>query len=303
MRKGLKSKYSNLIKKIPRKKKKNMNADREVVIAEAMQQSLTQLKGHAWNEIESLSTNGNINTDKLFEKALQDLEHVSILNSMLQSTKPIQNDKSDTKKCEDSVEYRRISTFFQNNSDRFLRRNPTYKFDLDDYLIKIQEITNNKCELKKEFINYLILPISNYFFVKIIFSLDDQLLFVVVHGISENEKSPFEQSEFRIFRTLAVYFSRVLPDFLLKYHSRGLIEFIIWLKSYENLYHSPCSKCELFIDRDLTGDLLPPIIRTVSNCTSYHIKCAPFEIELPDFGYVTLMSEEQMQERVSHINK
>ena len=49
-----------------------------------------------------------------------------------------------------------------------------------------------------------------------------------------------------------------------------------------------------------TGDLLPPIIRTVGTCYPYHIQCAPFEIELPDFGFVTLMSEDQMQEKSAH---
>ena len=129
------------------------------------------------------------------------------------------------------------------------------------------------------------------------------LSFVVVHGDKEADKSPFEQSDARVFRTLAVYFSRTLPDFILKYGQRGLIEFAIWLRSYENLWKAPCTKCEKLMAKDLTGDLLPPIIRTVNACYPFHVRCAPFEIELPDFGYVTLMSEEQMQEKVSHSGK
>jgi hypothetical protein len=53
------------------------------------------------------------------------------------------------------------------------------------------------------------------------------------------------------------------------------------------------------MERDLSGDLLPLIIRNVATCLPYHIRCAPFEIELRDFGYVTVMSETQMQEETN----
>jgi len=280
-----------------------MNADRELVIAEAMQQALTQLKGHTWNDVESVSSVPDFPLETLFLKASQDLDHVTILNSMLTTAKPIKVEKSDPKKCEDSVEFRRISSFFQSNTDRFLRSITTHTHDIYS-LVEELRLLNPFVELDDTgFLPHISITISNIFTVKLIFSIEKQLSFVVVHSISEKNRSPFEQSDFRIFRTLAVYFSRVIPDFTLKYGKRGIVEFSIWLKSYDNLIQTSCSKCGGFIERDLTGDLLPPIIRTVSNCSAYHIRCAPFEIELPDFGYVTLMSEEQMQEKLAKASK
>ena len=288
-----------------------MNADREVVLEETLQQCLTQVKNHAWSEIEKLSqiTPGwKLENNPLFVKAQRDLEHVMLLNTMLSSTRKLEQTQSTQKKCEDAVAFRHIATFFQSNTERFLRTNPCYRYDFKRIIPEIRNIVGmgpDDEELvsfnDEEFLPYICLKVSGYFVVKIIFSLDNQLSFVVVHSAKEIKRSPFEQSDFRVFRTLAVYFSRVIPDFMLKYHERGLIEFIIWLKCYNNLFTTPCSKCEKIIERDLTGDLLPPIIRTVSTCYPFHMKCAPFEIELPDFGYVTLMSEDQMQEKQIHI--
>lgn len=279
-----------------------MNADREVILEETLQNCLTQFKNHAWTKIEQLAQ-GIMQPD--FTKAQQDLNHAELLNNMLSSTHELDQVVSTQKKCEDSAIFRHIATYFQSNTERFLRTNPHYTYDFDEIKEEIASIVGESNVLfnDKEFLPYICLKVSDYFVVKIIFSLDNQLAFVVVHSSSEIDRSPFEQSDFRVFRTLAVYFSRALPDFILKYHKRGLIEFIIWLKCYNNLFTTPCSnpKCERIIERDLTGDLLPPIIRTVTTCYAYHMKCAPFEIELPDFGYVTLMSEDQMQEKAAHI--
>ncbi|OHS95790.1 hypothetical protein TRFO_38066 [Tritrichomonas foetus] len=284
-----------------------MNADREVVLEETVQQCLTQIKNHTWSDIEQLST-GAPNVSPLefaqFRKAQQDLKHAELLNSMLASTRELEETHSTQKKCEDAVAFRHISVFFQSNTERFLRTNPSYHYNFDDIIPEIKEIVGEDLVQfnQNDFLPYICLKVSDYFVVKIIFSLDNQLAFVVVHSASEIDRSPFEQSDFRVFRTLAVYYSRALPDFMLKYHERGIIEFIIWLKCYNNLFTTPCCKCEKIIERDLTGDLLPPIIRTVTTCYAYHMRCAPFEIELPDFGYVTLMSEDQMQEKTTHIN-
>lgn len=280
-----------------------MNADREVILEETIQNCLTQMKSHAWSDIEQLST-GSLHAD--FKKAQQDLNHAELLNNMLSSTRKLSQTNSTQKKCEDAVAFRHISSFFQSNTERFLRTNPRYTYDFNEIKNEIASIVGEDFEYylnNEEFLPFICLKVSDYFVVKIIFSIDNQLAFVVVHSSSEIDRSPFEQSDFRVFRTLAVYFSRALPDFILKYHKRGLFEFIIWLKCYKNLFTTPCSnpKCERIIERDLTGDLLPPIIRTVTTCYAYHMKCAPFEIELPDFGYVTLMSEDQMQEKTGHM--
>jgi hypothetical protein len=74
------------------------------------------------------------------------------------------------------------------------------------------------------------------------------------------------------------------------------MEFTIWLSCYQNLFITPCYKCENLMERNLTGDLLPPIIRNVGTCYAFHIKCALLEIELPDLTHVTLMSEDEMQD-------
>ncbi|KAK8891291.1 Mediator of RNA polymerase II transcription subunit 27 [Tritrichomonas musculus] len=277
-----------------------MNADREVVLEETLQECITQMKKDCWTEIEQLST-GALHSD--FKKAQQDLNHAELLNNMLSTRHKLNPTTPNQKKCEDAVAFRHICSFFQSNTERFLRTNPCYTYDFDEINNEIANIVgpSNMIFNNEDFLPYICLKVSDYFVVKIIFSIDNQLAFVVVHSSSEVNRSPFEQSDFRVFRTLAVYFSRALPDFILKYHKRGLIEFIIWLKCYNDLFTTSCTKCDQIIERDLTGDLLPPIIRTVNTCYAYHMKCAPFEIELPDFGYVTLMSEDQMQEKTSHV--
>ena len=281
-----------------------MNADREVLLEETLQQTLTQIKNHTWTDIETLASSGSLEPEKVFEKAEQDLHHAKLINSMLSATtKELTAERPTPHKCEDSVEFRRLSNFFQSNADRFLRESRTYKYNFDELIPELSRAIGKDVSIEDGFLPVITLPVCDFFVVKIVFSIEHTPAFVVVHSASELDRSPFEQSDFRVYRTLAVYFSRTLPDFVMKYCERGLIEFAIWLKSYENLFTVPCSKCDKFIARDLTGDLLPPIIRTVNSCYPYHIRCAPFEIELPDFGYVTLMSEEQMQEKVSHSGK
>ena len=281
-----------------------MNADREVILEETLQLTLTQLKNHTWTDIEALSQNGSIPPEQVFEKAGQDLQHVKLINSMLATaTKELSTERSVPHKCEDSVEFSRIAAYFQSNSERFLQESPTYVYDFETLVPELTRAIGKNVQFADGFLPVITIPVGDFFVVKIVFSIEHSPAFVVVHGASEAERSPFEQSDFRVFRTLAVYFSRTLPDFILKYRQRGLIEFTIWLRSYENLFTAPCAKCESIIARDLTGDLLPPIIRTVNSCYPYHVRCAPFEIELPDFGYVTLMSEEQMQEKVAHSGK
>jgi hypothetical protein len=276
-----------------------MNADREIVLEEALQQSLTQLKARAWSDIEALSAPPDkplpdVNT--IFDKPAQDLQHANLLNSMLDSTKRFELEQSDPRKCEDATAFRQIVQFFECHVDRFLRTNPVYCYNFSELIPELELISRQKIVFVDEFLPYFTVPVSSHFFVKLVFSLDHQPTFVVVHGASEGERSPFEQSDFRVFRTLAVYFSRVLPDFLLKYRHRGIVDFVTWLQCYADLFTTPCYKCEKFMERDLTGDILPPIIRNVGSCYAFHIKCAPLEIELPDFGYVTLLSEEQMHE-------
>lgn len=280
-----------------------MNADREVLLEETLQKTLTQLKNHIWSDIDALATTGTLPPDQIFKQAAHDLDHIKLINSMLLTTKDINIEKNDIKKCEDSVEFRRISDFFQTNAERFLKESPVYKYNFNELIPELNSVLDESVSFTDGFLPFISIPVADIFTVKIIFSLENQPAFVVVHGATEYEKSQFEQSDFRVFRTLSVYFSRALPDFILKYKSKAIVEFAIWLKSYKNLFSAPCNKCEQFISRDLTGDLLPPIIRTITSCLPYHIRCAPFEIELPDFGYVTLMSEEQMQEKLSHPGK
>jgi hypothetical protein len=276
-----------------------MNADRAVVLEESLQQTLTQLKARAWSDIEALS--GPVDKplpplDAIFDKARQELQHASLLNMMLGSTKRIDIESSDPRKCEDAVAFRHIAQLFQSNTDRFLRTNPAYCYDFDALLPELQAVSRQDIGFVDDFLPHVIIKVSEYFFVKIVFSLDHKPTFVVVHAAHEVDRSPFDQSDYRVFRTLAVYFSRVLPDFVLKYRHRGLVEFVIWMGCYRDLFVTPCYKCEHLMERDLTGDLLPPIIRNVGTCYAFHIKCAPLEIELPDFGYVTLLSEDLMQE-------
>jgi hypothetical protein len=276
-----------------------MNADREVVLEEALQQTLTQLKARTWSEIEALSASADkpfpdLNT--LFDKAGQDLQHASLLNAMLSSTKRLDPDQLDPHRCEDATAFRQIAQFFESHAERFLRASPVYRYDFSALIPELERITRREIAFADDFVPYFTLRVCAHFVVKLVFSLDRQPAFVVVHAASEAARSPFEQSDFRIFRTLAVYFSRVLPDFLLKYRQRGIVDFVTWLQCYDNLFTTPCYKCEQFMERDLTGDILPPIIRNVASCYAFHIKCAPLEIELPDFGYVTLLSEDQMHE-------
>ena len=286
-----------------------MNADREVVIEETLQQSLNNFKSHVWQDIEALTgTQGrpasfdNLST-KLFPKARQDLEHTTLLTRMLLSAnRTLPNCEEDPVKCENAVAFRHIAGFFHRNAERIIMKGTPYRYErLKDLVQTLQTVAHAKVDrFSDDFLPYISLKVSDFFVVKLIFSIDHRPAFVVVHGSSEADRSPFEQSDFRVFRTLAVYFSRALPDFLAKYKQRGLIEFVIWLMCYENLFTTPCASCGKLIEKDLTGDLLPPIIRTVDTCYPYHIKCAPFEIELPDFGFVTLMSEDQMQEKSAH---
>lgn len=278
----------------------SMNADREVLLEEALQKTLTQLKSHVWADIDALASSGSLAPEQVFQSSQLDLEHIQLLNSMLTTVKDVTAEKCEPKKCEDAVEFRRISAFFQSNAERFLMESPVYTYNFKQLIPELNSVLGQIVSFTDGFLPFISIPVADIFTVKIIFSLENQPAFVVVHSSAEIEKSQFEQSDFRVFRTLGVYFSRVLPDFIMKYKSRGIIEFAIWLKSYKNLFSATCSKCEQFISRDLTGDLLPPIIRTVTTCQPYHIRCAPFEIELPDFGYVTLMSEDQMQEKISH---
>jgi hypothetical protein len=285
-----------------------MSADREVVLEESLQQSLTQLKTHTWTVVEALSQQSPAaqtqTVDQQFDAAALDLDHTLLLQSMLTSTADLtQPTNNDPKKAEDVVAFRHLSQFFQTNADRFLRRSPVYHCDfqeLSEHLAKVRDLT---AHFYDDFVPFCVLQVSDYFVVKLVFSLDRRPTFVTVHSAFEIDRSPFEQSDFRVFRTLAVYFSRVLPDFTLRYGAQGLLEFIIWLKCYNSLLTMPCAKCRQLMERDLTGDLLPPIVRNVATCLAYHIKCAPFEIELPDFGYVTLMSEAQLQEEASHLTK
>ena len=284
-----------------------MNVDREIVLEDTLQHSLTQMKNHTWAEIEALSNLKedeplSLTPESYFTQASQDLAHINLLNSMLEFTQNIDVETIDPKKCEDAAAFRNISSYFQTNANKFLRKNPVYQYDFDELLPEISQVFSHPCELMDDFLPVIIIPVSDYFVVKMIFSLDHKPVFIVVHSGTEKDLSPFEQSEFRIFRILTVYFSRALPDFMLNYKKRGIIEFIIWLRCYGDLYTTPCLKCKTIIDRDLTGDLLPPIVRTVQSCEPYHIKCAPFEIELPDFGYVTLISEDQMEDIEKHFN-
>jgi hypothetical protein len=212
---------------------------------------------------------------------------------MLASTKPLEVEYSDPKKREDAVAFRHISQYFQRNAERLLRTNPIYDYDFSELIPALRTVTKQQISFVDGFLPYFSIQVSDFFIVRILFSLDRRPAFVLVQGTNEASKGPWEQSDFRVFRTLGVYFSRVLPDFMLKYQRRGMIEFVIWLQCYENLFTRPCCKCEQFIDRDLTGDLLPPLIRAVGSCYPYHIRCAPFEIGLPDFGYVTLVSDDQ----------
>ena len=284
-----------------------MNADREVVIQETLQQSLSQLKSHVWQDIESLTGSQTTpssfaNIKAIFSKARQDLEHTALLNGMLATTKPLPpgDDSATPEKCENAVAFRHIASFFHKNTERLLRQNPVYRYDYNELQAELRAVAPGPIQFHLGFLTHFTLKVSDYFVVKLIFSVDHRPAFVLVHAASEVDRSPFEQSDFRVFRTLAVYFSRVLPDFMMKYKHRGIVEFVIWLSCYENLFTTPCAHCGKLIDKDLTGDLLPPIIRTVGTCYPYHIQCAPFEIELPDFGFVTLMSEDQMQEKSAH---
>lgn len=283
-----------------------MNSEREILLEETLQQTLTSFKQNVWENIESIASSGKLPEKGLFKKCFKDLEHIKLINSMFKNLEVIKRENIETKKCEDAVEFKRISLFFQNNAERFLRESLTYSYDFNTLIPEFKSLLDEEIDFLKielgngNSLSYISIPVHGFFVVKIIFSIENQPAFVVVHGSDESSKSPFEQSSFRIYRTLTVYFSRTLPDFLMKYKHRGLIEFALWLKSYKGLFTEPCIKCEKLNERDLTGDILPPIIRTVSTCHPYHIKCAPFEIELPDFGYVTLMSEEQVQEKIGN---
>ncbi|KAH0787995.1 mediator of RNA polymerase II transcription subunit 27 [Histomonas meleagridis] len=276
-----------------------------MVLEDTLQHTLMEMKSHTWAAIEELSSinpNGKFIPEEhqtIFQKAEYDFQHTKMLNSMLSSSKPVEVDSINHQKCEDAAAFRHIQSFFQTNTDRLLKATRIYTFDFNELIPQISNLVSQEIILYDEIFPHFSIRVSPFFVVWFIFSIDHQLLFLSVHGTSEN-KFPTEQSEFRVYRALTVYFSRALPDFMQKYHQSGLLEFIVWLMSYENFYSTRCQKCEKIFERDLTGDLLPPIVRTVAECHAYHIKCSPFEIELPDFGYVTLMSEDQMQDKIAH---
>ena len=98
------------------------------------------MKNHIWTDIEALSTNGSIAPEQVFEKARHDLEHAELIKSMLStSTREITCEGTTAKKCEDSVEFRRVSSFFQNNAERFLRESPVYKYNFEELIPELSE--------------------------------------------------------------------------------------------------------------------------------------------------------------------
>jgi hypothetical protein len=212
---------------------------------------------------------------------------------MLASTKPLNVEQSDPTKREDAMAFRQVAEYFQTSALRLLRKTVVYEYDFRELIGTLEEVSPLPIVFVDSLLPYFTVQVGDYFVVHVTFSLDRRPTFVVVQAASEKDKGVWEQSAYRVYRTLGIYFSRVLPDFMMKYHARGIIEFVIWLQCYEGLFTRPCCKCEQLIERDLTGDMLPPLIRAVGSCYPYHIKCAPFEIELPDFGYVTLVSDDQ----------
>lgn len=286
-----------------------MNAEREMILEDTMQQTLMQMKNNSWSVIEvlsSISTNENYKPEEhldIFKKPNRDYEHTKILNDMLAYSNSIELNNISIDKCENALAFQYISKYFQSNTDKILMRNKIILFDLSKLMSEISPLICNGTLMlvDDKIFKYIRFEVENCFYVKLMFGFNSQLTLVSAHASSERDKMPFEKSNFRIFNTLTMYFSRVLLDFLNKYNERGIYEFIIWLKSYRNLYSTQCTKCEKIVDRDITGDVLPPIIRTISNCHAYHIKCAPFEIELPDFGYITLVSDEQLRGKYQHL--
>ena len=161
---------------------------------------------------------------------------------------------------------------------------PFYQYNPKELAAEISQILSQQIELVEDLLPFFKIYVSDIFTVSFIFGIDRQIAFIVVHGSNEKNKTVFEQSEYRVFRTLSTYFSRALPYFMMGHHERGIFEFAKWLKSYETLFNTPCSKCGKYIEKDQGSEMLPPIIKSVKTNQFFHIKCSPQEIELPDFA-------------------
>jgi hypothetical protein len=261
-----------------------MNVAREMVLESSLQQTLTEFASLASEVQRAAALPGGPLPHGALARAAHAVGHAGLLSAMLSSARPIVSDVPDPQRRADALAFCSIADFFAATAGRFRDADPVCRCDFAALVPELERVLGRAIAFADDFVPSLSVRVCPHFFVKIVFTFDREPAFVVAHAAAEAERSPFEQSAFRVFRTLSVYVARVLPDFTAKYGQRGVVDFVTWLQCYDGLFSTPCAKCGQFMKVDATGDILPPIVRSVASCGAFHIRCAPREIELPEFA-------------------
>lgn len=160
-----------------------------------------------------------------------------------------------------------------------------YRYEIDKVMAKTNEIFPGNAYLLDEDLPTLVINVLNQFFVKIVFSFDYQIDFIVAHGENEEKLDPLEQSCLFTMKAISIYLGKIFSYFNILYKENGLINFINFLKTYDRYAITPCKKCGKIIIKDDFNAIVPPIIRDPINGDAYHVKCASIIEGIGDLGF------------------
>lgn len=178
-----------------------------------------------------------------------------------------------------------IALYFNASSHDVIVEHPHFTYDIP----QLMEEFSKYCECRPVFRNVVLptiaIPIGNAFILKIVFSAENDVIYILAHSNSEMERSELLQSDTQFGKALSVYLGKVYDYFQELYDDKGIIMFIKWVHSYSDIHTRTCKVCGELLKIDTFGALVPPIIRDPKNCEAYHYCCAPKFEGLENIGF------------------
>ena len=170
-----------------------------------------------------------------------------------------------------------IETFLSAETDQqtrsFLLENNHYRYNVEEAAKTIEEIVEKEVLITDEYMTTLNINVNDNVLVKLVFSPDNEVIFVVAHGLSEINKIPIEPSDLPAEKALTVYLGKAFDYFQNLFGENGLFEFAKFLKNYSNFHTTQCHACGKVFIQDSFGVVAPPILRDPKTGLPYHVKC------------------------------
>ncbi|EAY19025.1 hypothetical protein TVAG_247040 [Trichomonas vaginalis G3] len=190
-----------------------------------------------------------------------------------------------------SAELKEIGHYFNLGSHDLILKHSHYTYNIDTLMNNLSRLCENAPIFRNDILPTIAIQICDALILKIVFSAENDVIYILAHAVTELERSELLQSEHQFAKALSVYFGKVFDWFQDQYDEKGIYKFVQWAHYYKDLHTKSCKKCGELMIVDSFGAFVPPVIRDPTNGEAYHVCCAPVFEGLEHLGFAVKKTE------------